>query len=314
MNMAVIGADEWNRYTSPKGQTAFGFFGTVQPAAMGLLSRADPDDRIFGIFRMYDAEDGRQGHLNWLTARYGAALEPVPVPHDNRGQMAIIAELLDQTWDHTYSFPPDPIRFDELPLDVLDSCDAIVLNPGIPYNFELSMLEALRAQCPHALLYLDVHALFHTMNTENRVIYARIGGWRHYLGCMDVVQVNVHEANWLVNERSEDTWDDDPHTLIPKLEAAGIRKPIVTNAADGAYYRCPHVEDICHVPAPKVDVIDSMGAGDTFGGAYVSAILKGMDDAQAIQWACTIASHSCTRFLIMEPKDLARMAGVNHDQ
>jgi sulfofructose kinase len=63
---------------------------------------------------------------------------------------------------------------------------------------------------------------------------------------------------------------------------------------DGYYW----VEDghIAHVPAPKVDVVDTLAAGDVFHGAFALAVLEGQDIASAARFACTAASLKCTRF------------------
>jgi sulfofructose kinase len=63
---------------------------------------------------------------------------------------------------------------------------------------------------------------------------------------------------------------------------------------DGYYW----VENgqIAHVPAPRVDVVDTLAAGDVFHGAFALAMLEGQDTASAARFACTAASLKCTRF------------------
>lgn len=63
---------------------------------------------------------------------------------------------------------------------------------------------------------------------------------------------------------------------------------------DGYYW----VENghIAHVPAPKVNVVDTLAAGDVFHGAFALAVLEGQDIASAARFACTAASLKCTRF------------------
>ncbi len=63
---------------------------------------------------------------------------------------------------------------------------------------------------------------------------------------------------------------------------------------DGYYW----VENgqIAHVPAPRVDVVDTLAAGDVFHGAFALAVLEGQDIASAARFACTAASLKCTRF------------------
>lgn len=51
-----------------------------------------------------------------------------------------------------------------------------------------------------------------------------------------------------------------------------------------------------HVPAPAVEVVDTLAAGDVFHGALALAILEGRPVADAARFACTAASLKCTRF------------------
>lgn len=64
--------------------------------------------------------------------------------------------------------------------------------------------------------------------------------------------------------------------------------------ADGYYW----VEEghIHHVPAPQVEVVDTLAAGDVFHGAFALAILEGQDTRSAARFACVAASLKCTQF------------------
>jgi len=50
------------------------------------------------------------------------------------------------------------------------------------------------------------------------------------------------------------------------------------------------------VPAPKVDVVDTLSAGDVFHGALALALAEGRPMDAAARFACTAASIKCTRF------------------
>jgi sulfofructose kinase len=51
-----------------------------------------------------------------------------------------------------------------------------------------------------------------------------------------------------------------------------------------------------HVPAPKVEAIDTLGAGDVFHGAFGLALLEGRGIRAAARFACAAASLKCTHF------------------
>ena len=50
-----------------------------------------------------------------------------------------------------------------------------------------------------------------------------------------------------------------------------------------------------HVPAPPVEAIDTLGAGDVFHGAYALAIAEGRDVEAAARFATLAAAIKCTR-------------------
>lgn len=50
-----------------------------------------------------------------------------------------------------------------------------------------------------------------------------------------------------------------------------------------------------HVPAPEIDAVDTLGAGDVFHGAYALAIAEGRDVAAAARFATLAAAIKCTR-------------------
>ncbi len=53
---------------------------------------------------------------------------------------------------------------------------------------------------------------------------------------------------------------------------------------------------ILNVPAPKVDVVDTLSAGDIFHGAFALAVVEGKAVADAGLFACAAASLKCAHF------------------
>jgi sugar/nucleoside kinase (ribokinase family) len=50
-----------------------------------------------------------------------------------------------------------------------------------------------------------------------------------------------------------------------------------------------------HAPAPRVDAVDTTGAGDVFRGAFITALLEGQAPPSILQFATAAAAASCTR-------------------
>lgn len=49
------------------------------------------------------------------------------------------------------------------------------------------------------------------------------------------------------------------------------------------------------IPTPKIEVVDTVGAGDSFSGAFVYSILTGKSLAKAHQTAVDTAAFVCTK-------------------
>ncbi|PXX60213.1 ribokinase [Nocardia tenerifensis] len=67
---------------------------------------------------------------------------------------------------------------------------------------------------------------------------------------------------------------------------------VVTRGADGATYRGPDGAEFTQ-PSPRVDVVDTTGAGDTFTGALAAAWHRG--PAYALAWAGTAGALATTK-------------------
>lgn len=72
------------------------------------------------------------------------------------------------------------------------------------------------------------------------------------------------------------------------------KSSIVTLGSKGAAYISPTGE-VHHASAPKVTVIDTTGAGDSFVGSFAFALASGKEPVEAMKFGIAIASHSVTR-------------------
>ncbi|MEO8135831.1 MAG: PfkB family carbohydrate kinase [Betaproteobacteria bacterium] len=86
---------------------------------------------------------------------------------------------------------------------------------------------------------------------------------------------------------------DDHERALRDAAARGARIAAVTCGAKGSYFLidgCVH-----HVPAQSVAVVDTLGAGDVFHGAYALAIGEGNTVLDAARFASAAAAIKCTR-------------------
>ena len=68
---------------------------------------------------------------------------------------------------------------------------------------------------------------------------------------------------------------------------------ILTCGVNGSYVFTPG--NVSFVETPKVEVADTVGAGDSFTGTFISAILKGKTVREAHQLAVNVSAYVCTQ-------------------
>ncbi|GIH16575.1 carbohydrate kinase family protein [Rugosimonospora africana] len=73
--------------------------------------------------------------------------------------------------------------------------------------------------------------------------------------------------------------------------AAGAQNVVATDGANGSYVLVDGAA--VHVPAPAVEPLSTMGAGDVFHGALLAALLGGQTLVEATRWANAVAAVSC---------------------
>jgi sugar/nucleoside kinase (ribokinase family) len=91
--------------------------------------------------------------------------------------------------------------------------------------------------------------------------------------------------------------DLEGHRLPEKLKALKKRirgHLIVTNGEDGAYFF--DGRHLCHVAAPSVQAVDTIGAGDNFHATFALAVARGMNLHQAVSVSVASASMSCRQY------------------
>ncbi|GAB2800685.1 ribokinase [Actinoallomurus bryophytorum] len=101
------------------------------------------------------------------------------------------------------------------------------------------------------------------------------------LAYCDPLVVNEHEAEFLGDPRPEG------------LLARGPRSVVITRGADGAIVA--DRSGVTEVPSPRVEVVDTTGAGDAFTGALSLRLARGDDLATAARLAARVGAAAVTR-------------------
>jgi sulfofructose kinase len=89
------------------------------------------------------------------------------------------------------------------------------------------------------------------------------------------------------------TGTTDPVTGLRQVRKGSSAWLAVTAGGEGTTFLAD--EDVGHVPAFAVDVVDTLGAGDVFHGAFALALGRGIAPEQALIPASAAAAIKCTR-------------------
>jgi fructokinase len=121
----------------------------------------------------------------------------------------------------------------------------------------------------------------------------------------DIIKLSDDDAAWIYPGRSLDD-------VLDAVLAFGPRLVAVTRGADGAMARSPLAA--VEIPGIPVDVVDTVGAGDSFGAALVAALVdegalgageeRELDRPvleRAVAYAVTASAITCTRMGAVPP-------------
>jgi sugar/nucleoside kinase (ribokinase family) len=89
------------------------------------------------------------------------------------------------------------------------------------------------------------------------------------------------------------TGDDNPQRAARALKAHGTPNVIIKLGADGCWVEGDAFTGA--VPAPKVDVVDTTGAGDAFAAGFIAALTRGADIQSACQAGNQAGAKICTK-------------------
>ena len=123
------------------------------------------------------------------------------------------------------------------------------------------------------------------------------------LGRTDFLKASEDDLVWLAP-------DQDPCATARELLRQGPAVGVVTRGSRGAVVVTP--SEMIPVPAPPTEVVDTIGAGDAFGGAFVAwwhghglgrAELRNREAVlEATTFACLVAARTCERAGAVPPR------------
>ena len=110
------------------------------------------------------------------------------------------------------------------------------------------------------------------------------------LDCLDMLIVNEHEA--LVLARAWDWAEHEPDAFAQRVDAERGIACVVTLGGEGVVGWHGGVRR--RLEAPKVEVVDTVAAGDSFVGAFAAALDAGYGFSGALQRGLAAGSLACT--------------------
>lgn len=108
----------------------------------------------------------------------------------------------------------------------------------------------------------------------------------------NILKINDEELS-IVNRLFDIPSTDLQNECRQLLEEYALKMLILTCGANGSYIFIPG--DVSFVKTPKVDVVDTVGAGDSFTAAFVSSLLEGSSVRQAHERAVRVSAYVCTQ-------------------
>ncbi|OFU51784.1 ribokinase [Corynebacterium sp. HMSC11D10] len=115
---------------------------------------------------------------------------------------------------------------------------------------------------------------------------------REALLAADPLMANEHEAGLILDQLGYDS-TGTPEDLARRLKDAGFASVVLTLGAAGALVADDNA--LTHIPSPQVEAVDTVGAGDSFAGAFCARIIEGDTIVEASSYACRVGAFSVTR-------------------
>lgn len=104
-----------------------------------------------------------------------------------------------------------------------------------------------------------------------------------------MVKPNTDEIGQILGRTVESI--DEVYAAAQELHERGISQVVVSLGGDGAVMACD--EGLFRGRAPKIEVVNPVGAGDTMVGAFAVGMARGMSAPDQLAYAMSCASANC---------------------
>ena len=162
-------------------------------------------------------------------------------------------------------------------LKLLSRCEDLSRSQLMETHFNASIVSPVAGEVSSDLLsavadrsdftFLDPQGFLRRFDPEGHISFGPLAD-PGILKPVDAIKMDKEEAQAITGKA-------EPKAALEKLASLGVRKAIVTQGADPCFVL--DGSRLHSVPVPKVQVLDSTGAGDILGGTVVASYLRTRD-------------------------------------
>ena len=212
--------------------------------------------------------DDEFGHLLLNTVKQaGIETSGIVVDPDVFTTLAFV--IFDASGDRSFSFARKPGADTQLRWEEVDK--SLIDNAKVFHFGTLSLTdEPVRTTTQKAVAYAKAAGKLITYDPNLRKPL-----WKSEDEARQQILWGLHQADVvkISDEEVEFLWNCTPEEGADKLlKEFGVRLAMVTLGAKGALLKTAHAQ--CRAAGPKVNPIDTTGAGDIFGGSAVARLLE----------------------------------------
>ncbi len=162
------------------------------------------------------------------------------------------------------------MSINDIPQDTLEWADIIVMQQEIALDTIADVLS-----------YAKKHGKLTVFN-------AAPAGSINYINCDDVDYLIVNEQEFMTILGIDDFSSENIEGYLNRLQKMGFKNIIFTNGANGVYFYAE--SQLYFLKSHKVDVLNTVGAGDTFIGTWIAYLIRYNDPIQALKYANVAAA------------------------
>ena len=176
---------------------------------------------------------------------------------------------------------------------IAENCCAVCFGTLAQYsNISRETIKKFLAATPH-----DCYKIYDiNLRSNSGINYFNNDIIKTSIAQCNVLKVNIDELNYLCNLFNIDNKKDAEVELLGKAFLKlfnEIKILIITMGTDGSWVL--NGNETSFLPTPKVEVMDVVGAGDSFTGAFIGSILNGKTIKEAHRVAVQVSAYVCTQ-------------------